>query len=111
MNDGRTDRDATRPSRSRAGESLRALDALNVVLADVRDGLGPYLAIYLATKHWDAVADRDGDGGDGGRHGARPDAGRGPDRPDPAEAAWMVAAAAVVAAGCGRDGPGADACR
>jgi len=32
--------------------SLRALDALNVVLADVRDGLGPYLAIYLATKHW-----------------------------------------------------------
>jgi MFS family permease len=33
--------------------SLRALDALNVVLADVRDGLGPYLAIYLATKHWD----------------------------------------------------------
>lgn len=33
--------------------SLRALDALNVVLADVRDGLGPYLAIYLTTKHWD----------------------------------------------------------
>ncbi len=33
--------------------SLRALDALNLVLADVRDGLGPYLAIYLATKHWD----------------------------------------------------------
>ena len=33
--------------------SLRALDALNVVLADVRDGLGPYLAIYLSTKHWD----------------------------------------------------------
>src|SRR4051812_49107826 len=40
------------PEPSRA--SLRALDALNVVLADVRDGLGPYLAIYLATKHWDA---------------------------------------------------------
>ena len=33
--------------------SLRALDALNLVLADVRDGLGPYLAIYLATKAWD----------------------------------------------------------
>jgi MFS family permease len=33
--------------------SLRSLDALNVVLADVRDGLGPYLAIYLATRHWD----------------------------------------------------------
>jgi len=38
-----------RPSR----ESLRALDAMNVVLADVRDGLGPYLAIYLTAKHWD----------------------------------------------------------
>ncbi|WP_376092557.1 MFS transporter [Roseomonas sp. CCTCC AB2023176] len=27
----------------------RALDALNLFLADVRDGLGPYLAIYLLT--------------------------------------------------------------
>ena len=27
--------------------SLRGLDALNFFLADVRDGLGPYLAIYL----------------------------------------------------------------
>jgi MFS family permease len=43
------DRDKPQPSR----QSLRALDALNIVLADVRDGLGPYLAIYLATKHWD----------------------------------------------------------
>ena len=35
--------------------SLRALDALNFFLADVRDGLGPYLAIYLTSKmHWDA---------------------------------------------------------
>ncbi len=34
-------------------QSLQALDALNVVLADVRDGLGPYLAIYLTTKAWD----------------------------------------------------------
>ncbi|WP_293236601.1 MFS transporter [Mycolicibacterium sp.] len=33
----------TMPSR----RSLRALDALNFFLADVRDGLGPYLAIYL----------------------------------------------------------------
>jgi MFS family permease len=32
----------------------RALDAANFVLADVRDGLGPYLAIYLLTEqHWD----------------------------------------------------------
>ena len=43
------DQDKPRPSR----QSLRALDALNIVLADVRDGLGPYLAIYMATKHWD----------------------------------------------------------
>jgi MFS family permease len=34
--------------------SLLALDALNVFMADVRDGLGPYLAIYLATRRWDA---------------------------------------------------------
>ena len=35
----------------------RALDAANFTLADVRDGLGPYLAIYLLTEqHWvDAV--------------------------------------------------------
>src|SRR5215813_13932593 len=31
-----------------------ALDAANFTLADVRDGLGPYLAIYLLTEqHWD----------------------------------------------------------
>ncbi len=31
----------------------RALDWLNFFLADVRDGLGPYLAIYLlAVHHW-----------------------------------------------------------
>ena len=32
----------------------RALDAANFFLADVRDGLGPYLAIYLLTvQKWD----------------------------------------------------------
>jgi MFS family permease len=36
---------------ARAG---RALDATNFFLADVRDGLGPYLAVYLLTEqHWD----------------------------------------------------------
>ncbi|WP_414474648.1 MFS transporter [Microvirga sp. M2] len=31
----------------------RPLDALNFFLADVRDGLGPYLAVYLLTiRHW-----------------------------------------------------------
>lgn len=35
--------------------SLKALDWANFFLADVRDGLGPYLAIYLLTsRHWDA---------------------------------------------------------
>ena len=34
-----------------------ALDAANFFLADVRDGLGPYLAIYLLTEQkWDAVS-------------------------------------------------------
>ena len=33
------------------------LDALNFFLADVRDGLGPYLAIYLLTiQHWDEAS-------------------------------------------------------
>jgi MFS family permease len=40
-------------TRSASAASLRALDALNVFLADVRDGLGPYLAIYLTMRHWD----------------------------------------------------------
>ena len=35
--------------------SLNALDWTNFFLADVRDGLGPYLAIYLLTsRHWNA---------------------------------------------------------
>jgi MFS family permease len=33
-----------------APQTRRALDALNFFLADVRDGLGPYLAIYLLTE-------------------------------------------------------------
>ncbi len=40
---------AASPSR----QSLAGLAALNVFLADVRDGLGPYLAIYLSLKHWE----------------------------------------------------------
>jgi MFS family permease len=35
----------------------RALDATNFFLADVREGLGPYLAIYLLTiQHWDEAS-------------------------------------------------------
>jgi sugar phosphate permease len=37
-----------------APQAKRALDAANFFLADVRDGLGPYLAIYLLTEQkWD----------------------------------------------------------
>lgn len=38
-------------------QAARPLDALNFFLADVRDGLGPYLAIYLlVVQQWDAAA-------------------------------------------------------
>src|SRR5690349_3927508 len=42
-------------SDSKSGQRAnRALDAANFFLADVRDGLGPYLAIYLLTEQqWD----------------------------------------------------------
>ena len=41
-----------------AGKTIeRSLDALNFFLADVRDGLGPYLAIYLLTEQkWDEAS-------------------------------------------------------
>ncbi len=32
--------------------SLRGLDLTNFFLADVRDGIGPFLGIYLLSKHW-----------------------------------------------------------
>ncbi|UHG94420.1 MFS transporter [Spirosoma oryzicola] len=42
-------------TRQPSSTSLRALDTANFFLADVRDGLGPYLAIYLLTTlHWHA---------------------------------------------------------
>ncbi|MEN3348125.1 MAG: hypothetical protein V7632_1760 [Bradyrhizobium sp.] len=42
------------PSETTVG---RPLDALNFFLADVRDGLGPYLAIYLLTERkWDEAS-------------------------------------------------------
>jgi MFS family permease len=37
--------------------SLRGLDGLNLLMADVRDGVGPYLAVYLTgSLHWQAGA-------------------------------------------------------
>ncbi len=40
-------RPASAPERQPSRAALRGLDMLNLTLADVRDGLGPYLAIYL----------------------------------------------------------------
>src|ERR1700728_4560246 len=38
-------------------QANRGLDAVNFFLADVRDGLGPYLAIYLLTiQKWDEAS-------------------------------------------------------
>lgn len=44
---GQTGRGSGTADRAPSHRALRGLDALNVFLADVRDGLGPYLAIYL----------------------------------------------------------------
>src|SRR3954462_3467043 len=32
--------------------SQPALNALNFFMADVRDGLGPFLGVYLQSEHW-----------------------------------------------------------
>jgi MFS family permease len=45
---------AEQPSMAGSTRANRGLDAANFFLADVRDGLGPYLAIYLLTvAKWD----------------------------------------------------------
>ena len=43
---------APEPSRSPSTQSLRSLDAVNFLLADVQTGVGPFLALYLATHGW-----------------------------------------------------------
>lgn len=48
------ERPMSRENPDQARQAGRALDAANFFLADVRDGLGPYLAVYLLTEqHWD----------------------------------------------------------
>jgi MFS family permease len=43
------------PERNPSTTSVRALDALNIFLADVRDGMGPFLGTFLRENHhWDA---------------------------------------------------------
>jgi MFS family permease len=40
-----------------SARSLRGLDGINLLMADVRDGVGPYLSVYLKGAHqWDAGA-------------------------------------------------------
>lgn len=47
----------TAPVDRETPQARRALDALNFFLADVRDGLGPYLAIYLLiVQKWDEAS-------------------------------------------------------
>ena len=48
---------ATGPEQARPSrQSLQALDYLNFFLADVRDGIGPYLAVFLKASHnWNAA--------------------------------------------------------
>ena len=42
---------------SPSARSLRGLDALTFLMADVRDGIGPYLAVFLkGGEHWSAGA-------------------------------------------------------
>lgn len=48
-------KDAGEPARTPSKRSLRGLDGLNFLMADVRDGLGPYLSVYLkGSLNWSA---------------------------------------------------------
>jgi hypothetical protein len=47
------EQNAIEPPKGPSRRSLRGLDWLNFLLADVRTGLGPFLAIYLAAHNWD----------------------------------------------------------
>ena len=40
-----------------SARSLRGLDGINLLMADVRDGVGPYLSVFLkGGEHWDSGA-------------------------------------------------------
>ena len=44
---------ATSETKQPSARSLRGLDGLNFLMADVRDGLGPYLSVFLkGGQHW-----------------------------------------------------------
>jgi predicted MFS family arabinose efflux permease len=51
------DRQSTRENRTPSMRSLRGLDGINFLMADVRDGVGPYLSVFLkGQEHWEAGA-------------------------------------------------------
>jgi predicted MFS family arabinose efflux permease len=46
-----------RENRNPSTRSLRGLDGINFLMADVRDGVGPYLSVFLkGQEHWEAGA-------------------------------------------------------
>jgi predicted MFS family arabinose efflux permease len=47
----------TEPDAAPSARSLHGLDGINLLMADVRDGVGPYLSVFLkGSQHWDAGA-------------------------------------------------------
>jgi predicted MFS family arabinose efflux permease len=51
------DRNENTEDRNPSTRSLRGLDGINFLMADVRDGVGPYLSVFLkGQEHWDAGA-------------------------------------------------------
>ncbi len=75
-----------------------SLDALNFFLADVRDGLGPYLAIYLLTiQRWDAASIGLVMSIGGHRRDPCPDSGRQLHRRYPVQTCAVMAAIVVTA--------------
>jgi predicted MFS family arabinose efflux permease len=47
----------TAPAEEPSVRSLRGLDGINLLMADVRDGVGPYLSVFLkGSQHWDSGA-------------------------------------------------------
>jgi predicted MFS family arabinose efflux permease len=49
--------DETVTTRDSSARSTLGLDGINFLMADVRDGVGPYLSVYLkGGQHWDAGA-------------------------------------------------------
>jgi MFS family permease len=51
------DDESGRENRNPSTRSLRGLDGINFLMADVRDGVGPYLSVFLkGQEHWEAGA-------------------------------------------------------